>query len=142
MFRANGAQCRLLRPMTYMNLSGQAVAGLAHFFRIPPPSILVVHDELDLPPGTVKIKFGGGHGGHNGLRDIINRLGDRGFGRMRLGIGHPGHRDEVVDYVLRKPPVADREAIDAGIDRGLNEMRSLIAGDLQGAMRRLHGRTE
>lgn len=141
-YREGGVQCRMLRPTTYMNLSGQAVAGLAHFYRIPPAAILVIHDELDLPPGTVRVKVGGGHGGHNGLRDIINRLGDRGFARLRVGIGHPGHRDDVVDYVLRKPPAAEREAIDAALDKAIDEMPALVAGQLQAVMNRLHARMD
>ena len=139
-YREGGVTARLLKPTTFMNRSGQAVASLAHFYRIPPSAILVVHDELDLPPGTVRVKVGGGHGGHNGLRDIINRLGDRGFVRLRVGIGHPGHRDDVVDYVLRKPSGSDREAILAALDDASREMPALVAGDLQAVMRRLHAR--
>ena len=101
----------LLEPQTYMNVSGKAVAALARFFKIAPQEILVVHDELDLPPGQLKLKQGGGHAGHNGLRDIHAQLGSPDYWRLRLGIGHPGVKAEVANYVLGKPPAAEREAI-------------------------------
>ena len=110
-------EVRLLVPTTFMNLSGKAVGALANFYRIKPEEILVAHDELDLPPGVAKIKQGGGHGGHNGLKDIIASLGNNNnFYRVRIGIGHPGHRDLVAGYVLGKPAPQDQEKIDAAVD--------------------------
>ncbi|WJW75950.1 aminoacyl-tRNA hydrolase [Thiohalobacter sp. IOR34] len=138
--RIDGGDCRLLKPGTFMNRSGQAVAALARFFRIPAEAILVVHDELDLPPGEVKLKRGGGHGGHNGLRDLIAHLGSRDFLRLRLGIGHPGHRDQVVDYVLHRPSQAERQAIEQAIEAGLEVLPEVVAGELERAMHRLHSR--
>ena len=137
---------RLLKPGTYMNLSGRAVAALAQFFSIAPAEILVVHDELDLPPGEVKIKFGGGHAGHNGLRDIIARLGAAEFWRLRFGIGHPRDsaipQQEVVDYVLQPPRNDERAAIGSAIDRALDAWPMIAAGDFERAMMALHTRRE
>ena len=113
----------LLEPMTFMNLSGKSVAALARFFKIAPEEILVAHDELDLLPGQAKLKRGGSHAGHNGLKDIESQLGSAGFWRLRLGIGHPGVRAEVVDYVLRRPKPEEREAIDATIERSRRRAR-------------------
>jgi PTH1 family peptidyl-tRNA hydrolase len=126
--------------MTFMNRSGQAVGALARFFKIPPPQILIVHDELDLPPGTIRLKKGGGHGGHNGLRDLISHLGSKDFHRLRVGIGHPGHRDQVVDYVLRKPSKEDRRQIDDAIYDALNVMPDVVEGKFELAMNSLHVR--
>jgi len=134
----DGLDCRLLKPLTYMNRSGQAVSALAKFYRIPPESILVVHDELDLPPGTARLKKGGGHGGHNGLRDIISALGGNGFLRLRIGIGHPGHRDDVVEYVLRKASREDEGLIEQSIDAALDVVPLLLAGEVERAMHQLH----
>ena len=134
----DGQECRLLKPLTYMNRSGQAVSALAKFYRIPPESILVVHDELDLPAGTARLKKGGGHGGHNGLRDIISALGGNGFLRLRIGIGHPGHRDDVVNYVLRKASREDEELIEQSIDAALGAVPLLLAGEIERAMHQLH----
>lgn len=131
----------LLQPTTWMNLSGQAVASLAHFYRIAPEEILVVHDELDLPPGSIRLKQGGGNGGHNGLRDIQARLSTPGFWRLRLGIGHPGERDEVVNHVLRAPRREERELIERAIERCLLAWPQLAAGDYAAAQRQLHGKT-
>lgn len=128
----------LLEPMTYMNRSGQAVAALARFFKIPPAEILVVHDELDVPPGQAKIKCGGGSGGHNGLKDIHAQLGSADFWRLRLGIGHPGVKAEVVDYVLRKPAPEHREAIEACIRRTLEASDLLIEGPMERATMKIH----
>ncbi len=121
-----------------MNRSGQAVGALANFLRISPADILVVHDELDLPPGTVRLKMGGGHGGHNGLRDLIQHLGTQEFMRLRIGVGHPGNRDQVVDYVLHRPSREDREQIDAAMMRALDVMPLAIAGEFERAMHKLH----
>lgn len=139
--QAGGRDLRLLKPDTLMNRSGQAVAAVANFHKIPPDAILVAHDEIDLPPGTVRIKHGGGHGGHNGLRDIASRLGSPDFWRLRIGVGHPGNRDDVIDYVLRRPSPDDRRAIEAAIERALDETDRLIGdGDLEAAMHALHTR--
>ena len=137
----DGHECRLQKPMTFMNRSGQAVGELARFFKIPVDEILVVHDELDLPPGTIRLKKGGGHGGHNGLRDIISHLGGKDFYRLRVGIGHPGHRDQVVDYVLNKPSKTDRKLMDDAISDALNVLPELVHGKFQQAMHTLHSRS-
>lgn len=133
-----GCDARLLKPGTYMNRSGRAVTSLAGFFRIPAESILIVHDEIDLPPGTVRLKKGGGHGGHNGLRDIISALGNREFYRLRLGVGHPGHKDDVVDYVLRKPTRDERQSIDESVVRAADAIPDILAGRIQHSMNSLH----
>lgn len=130
----------LLQPQTYMNLSGKSVAALARFFKIEPAQILVVHDELDLLPGQTKMKRGGGHAGHNGLKDIQAQLGSPDFWRLRLGIGHPGDRAEVANYVLRKPPASERELLEASIDRTVPALEALLRGDMEGAMRQVHSR--
>lgn len=136
----------LLKPGTFMNHSGRAVAALAGFYKLPPEQILVVHDELDLNPGTVRLKKGGGTAGHNGLSDIAAQLGTRDFWRLRIGIGHPRNQaateQEVHDYVLHKPSATDHAAIDDAISRGL-EVWALIAQDkLEAAMLRLHTKPE
>jgi PTH1 family peptidyl-tRNA hydrolase len=128
----------LVLPQGFMNASGHAVQMLAGFFKIPPAEILVVHDELDFAPGTAKLKQGGGIAGHNGLKDISQRLGSHDYWRLRLGIGHPGDRNAVTDYVLQKPSAADREAIEGAIARGIEVLPLCLAGDLQGAMMKLH----
>ena len=130
----------LLEPQTYMNLSGRSVAALARFYKITPPEILVVHDELDLPPGQLKLKQGGSHAGHNGLRDIHAQLGSADYWRLRLGIGHPGVKAEVVDYVLRRPPAGEREAIEKAIDASLLALDQLAAGEMDRAMMKLHAK--
>ncbi|HSD40801.1 MAG TPA: aminoacyl-tRNA hydrolase [Burkholderiales bacterium] len=128
----------LCEPQTYMNLSGRSVGGLARFYKIAPEEILVVHDELDFPPGTARMKLGGGVAGHNGLKDIQAQLGTQGFWRLRIGIGHPGDRDVVADYVLNAPAPDERELIEAAVARGLEVMPLVLAGDMQGAMQVLH----
>jgi peptidyl-tRNA hydrolase, PTH1 family len=128
----------LLQPMTYMNLSGKAVAPLARFFKIEPSEILVIHDELDIAPGEVKLKQGGGNGGHNGLKDIQAQMGSGDFWRLRVGIGHPGVKHEVAAYVLRKPPAAEREAIVRCIDKGMDSVDAMLAGDMAKAVRQVH----
>lgn len=135
-----GGPLWLLEPMTFMNLSGKSVAPLARFFKIAPDEILVAHDELDLMPGQMKMKLGGSHAGHNGLKDIQAQLGSPGFWRLRLGIGHPGVKAEVINHVLRKPPVAEREAIDQSIAQALGALDLLIAGDMERAMLKIHAR--
>ncbi len=131
-------ESRLQKPQTFMNRSGQAVGALMRFFKIPVEQILVVHDELDLPPGTIRLKKGGGHGGHNGLRDLISHLGSKDFHRLRIGIGHPGHRDQVVDYVLKKPSGEDRRLIEDAIYAALDVMPDVVAGEFARAMNTLH----
>jgi len=133
-----GVDCHLQKPMDFMNRSGQSVAALAGFYRIPRNAILVVHDDLDLPVGTIKLKKGGGHGGHNGLRDLISHLGGNDFLRLRIGISHPGHRDDVVDYVLKNASREDRTAIDQAIADAISVMPQVIAGDIEAAMKELH----
>jgi len=128
----------LLKPLLFMNRSGQSVAALAHFYKIPPSNIIVVHDELDLPTGTARFKRGGGHGGHNGLRDIIDRTGSKDFLRCRLGIDHPGNSRQVSGYVLSKPSQDDRLAIQTAIDNSLRALPDVISGDLDKAMNWLH----
>jgi PTH1 family peptidyl-tRNA hydrolase len=134
-----GNELFLVLPQTYMNRSGQSVVPLARFYRIAPAEVLVVHDELDLLPGVARLKQGGGIAGHNGLRDIAAQFGVPDFWRLRLGIGHPGDRNRVADWVLSSPPPGDREAIEAAIDRSLAVMPRIIAGDMQAAMLDLHG---
>ncbi|MGD2137771.1 MAG: aminoacyl-tRNA hydrolase [Gammaproteobacteria bacterium] len=136
--RIDGADCRLQKPVDFMNRSGRPVAALAGFFRIPRGGILVAHDDLDLPPGTVRLKQGGGHGGHNGLRDLIPQLGGPDFLRLRIGIGHPGHRDDVVDYVLRPATREERSNIDEAIDEALRVLPEIVEGKLDRAMQELH----
>lgn len=133
-----GREVRLLKPLTFMNRSGQSVGALARFYRIPPDQILVVHDDLDLAPGTARLKRGGGHGGHNGLRDITSALGGNGFLRLRLGIGHPGQREQVVGYVLKKAPPEEQSAIEEAIDRSLAVMSLLVNDQWERAMNQLH----
>ncbi|CAM5784525.1 aminoacyl-tRNA hydrolase [Rhizobacter fulvus] len=130
----------LLEPMTFMNLSGKSVGALARFFKIAPAEILVAHDELDLLPGQVKMKFGGSHAGHNGLKDIQAQLGSADFWRLRLGIGHPGVKAEVVNYVLRKPMADHREAIDKSIEQALTALDLLFAGDMDRALMKVHAK--
>lgn len=127
-------------PQTFMNASGRAVGAIVQFFKIPAEQILVVHDELDLAPGTAKLKFGGGHGGHNGLKDIKHALGSGNFWRLRIGIGHPGDRAAVVDYVLRAPRRDERDQIDNAIDISLALAPQIIGGEMQAAMVKLHTR--
>ena len=128
----------LLEPQTFMNRSGQAVASLARFFKINPSEVLVVHDELDIAPGEAKLKNGGGHAGHNGLRDIHAQLGSPDYWRLRIGIGHPGDKNEVANWVLKKPSLDDRIAIDQTIDRGLKALPQLIAGEMDKATALIH----
>ncbi len=132
-------ECWLLIPTTFMNLSGQAVAALAQFYKITPEQILIAHDDLDLPPGTAKLKQGGGHGGQNGLRDTISKLGNNAnFHRLRIGIGHPGHKSQVTGHVLGKPSALDQEAIDAVICEAIHLFPEIVTGNMAKAMNRLH----
>jgi len=133
-----GQNVWLLEPQTFMNLSGKSVAALARFFKIEPQEILVVHDELDLPPGEAKLKFGGSHAGHNGLRDIHAQLGTGDYWRLRLGVGHPGTKAEVVNWVLKKPSPDHRIAIEQCIDRTLKAAARLLAGEMDKATMLIH----
>ena len=128
---------RLLKPTTFMNLSGESVLAMANFFRIEPEQILVAHDELDLIPGTVRLKKGGGHGGHNGLRDIIKHLG-REFWRVRLGIGHPGDAKQVSNFVLKRAPKSESELLVRCIDDVMREVPNIVTDHIDKAMNTLH----
>ncbi|HHF4958552.1 aminoacyl-tRNA hydrolase [Haemophilus influenzae] len=135
----NEKEVRLLVPTTFMNLSGKAVGALASFYRIKPEEILVIHDELDLPAGTAKLKQGGGHGGHNGLKDIVAQLGNNNnFYRLRIGIGHPGHRDLVAGYVLNKPSPADRNALEKVLDEATDCVEMIFKDGMVKATNRLN----
>jgi len=136
-YPAPGRDCWLLKPHTFMNKSGQPIAGLAGFYKIPVENILVVHDDLDLPPGTVRLKQGGGHGGHNGLRDIITHLGDN-FLRLRIGIGHPGKGNDVVSYVLQRAPAAEQQLLDAAMVEAHAALPLILTGEIEKAMQQLH----
>lgn len=134
----NGQTVWLLEPQTYMNLCGKSVAGLARFFKLQPEEILVAHDELDLPPGEAKLKLGGSHAGHNGLRDIHAQLGSDRYWRLRLGVGHPGAKAEVVHWVLKKPSLDHRIAIDQTIDRAIKALPHLLTGSMDKATMQIH----
>lgn len=134
----NGHPLWLLAPQTFMNQSGKAVAALARFFKIQPNEILVAHDELDIEPGQVKLKLGGSHAGHNGLRDIHAQLGTDDYWRLRLGVGHPGVKAEVINWVLKKPSLDHRLAIEACITRSLKALPHLLAGEMEKATMLVH----
>jgi PTH1 family peptidyl-tRNA hydrolase len=134
----HGHEVLLLKPQTFMNVSGRSVVALALFYKILPNQILVVHDELDLPPGSAKLKLGGGHGGHNGLKDIIAHLGSKDFWRLRVGIGHPGDRAEVVNYVLKAPHKEEQVLIDEAMQRAQDVAQLIIEGKQEAAMLKLH----
>ncbi|MCR4299140.1 MAG: aminoacyl-tRNA hydrolase [Gallionella sp.] len=133
-----GHEMLLLKPQTFMNVSGRSVGALAQFYKIAPSEILVVHDDLDLQPGVARLKLGGGHGGHNGLKDIIAHLGTRDFWRLRLGIGHPGDRAEVVNFVLNDPRKEERALIEQAVQRALEISDLIITGKQEAAMLKLH----
>ena len=133
-----GKEVWLLEPQTFMNLSGHSVAALARFYKIAPEEILVVHDELDVAPGQAKLKFGGSHAGHNGLRDIHAQLGTGDYWRLRIGIGHPGDKAEVVNWVLKKPAPDQRELIEACVERTLKATPALLAGEMEKATLIVH----
>jgi peptidyl-tRNA hydrolase, PTH1 family len=128
----------LLKPTTFMNASGKAVAAIANYYKISPDEILVIHDELDLTTGQIKLKYGGGHGGHNGLRDIHAALGTPNYWRLRIGIGHPGEKSEVVNYVLKAPTKDEQTAIDDSIYESSKVLDLLIKGEFESAMLKLH----
>lgn len=137
--KVDQAKVWLIKPMSFMNRSGQAVGSFANFYKIPAENILVAHDELDIEPGTARFKLGGGHGGHNGLRDIISALANnRNFYRLRLGIGHPGHAKDVADYVLSKAKVEERISLERAIDCALEQTELAFDGNWSKAMNNLH----
>lgn len=136
-YQTSGVDCRFLLPTTFMNLSGNAIQAVCKFYKIEASEVLVVHDELDIPPGAIRLKQGGGHGGHNGLRDTIAQIG-KDFWRLRIGIGHPGNANQVIDYVLHQPSKVDFELIEDAINRGLHKVDDLFAGELNRFMNELH----
>jgi len=135
-----GTMVWLLKPNTFMNLSGKAIGALAHFYKISPDDILVLHDELDLPVGTVRLKTGGGHGGHNGLRDTISVLGSKAFHRIRIGIDHPGNAKAVANYVLKKPSVEDKISLERSINNVLQYADAIVDKDFDKVMNDLHSK--
>ena len=139
--RVEGRVVRLLKPHTFMNHSGRAVAAMSHFYRCPAEGILVAHDEIDLPPGTLRLKRGGGTGGHRGLDDIVPALGSRAFSRVRIGVGHPGSASEVIGHVLRRAPSAEHALIDEASESVLPHFESMLDGNLEPAMNVLHTRS-
>ncbi len=135
----DGSELRLFKPMTFMNRSGRALRLIGTFYKIPLPNILVAHDEIDLPCGVARLKRGGGHGGHNGLRDVVTHVGTDVW-RLRLGVGHPGHKDEVVGYVLSNPREEEQKAILASVHDTVEIVPRLVAGEFERAMQQLHTR--
>ncbi|TEU19465.1 MAG: aminoacyl-tRNA hydrolase [Gammaproteobacteria bacterium] len=133
-----GSSLRLLKPGTYMNRSGQSIQSIAKFYQINADEILVAHDELDLDPGVARIKFSGGHGGHNGLRDTIKALSSNDFYRLRIGIGHPGDKSKVADFVLHTPNKSEIEPIQTALVNSLNVIEQVVKGDIEPAMNTLH----
>jgi PTH1 family peptidyl-tRNA hydrolase len=136
--RIGGEQVRVIKPDTFMNESGRAIVAALNYWKLAPEALLVVHDDLDLPPGAVRLKFDGGHGGQNGLRDIMAQLGHGRFHRLRIGIGHPGDRDRVTPWVLGNPSAADEDAMLDAIARALDVLPLAVAGEFNEAMKRLH----
>jgi len=134
----HGQDVWLLKPQTFMNRSGQSVAALARFYKIPLENILVIHDELDLPPGVARLKQGGGHAGHNGLRDIGSQMGGSNFLRLRIGIGHPGRASQVTSFVLSKPSRSEQGLVEEAIDKSIAAMPLIMQGELERAMHQLH----
>lgn len=136
----DGHRLRLLKPQTFMNRSGQAVAAMARFYQLSPEAILVVHDEVDLPVGSLRLKQGGGHAGHNGVRDVIAQLKSADFVRLRIGVGHPGHKDEVHDHVLHATTADEEASIQDSIDEAMQLLLQILAGDFPPVMNVLHRR--
>lgn len=137
--RLGGRKVHVAMPTTFMNNSGQGVAALARFYKIDPGRILVAHDELDLPPGHIRLKRGGGHGGHNGLRDIVPKLGSSDFWRLRIGIGHPGHKSAVAGYVLKRAPAEQQRLIEEAVELALREADTIVDGDVNVATKAING---
>ena len=140
--RSAALDCLLFKPATFMNNSGRALQAVADYYRIEPPRILVVHDEIDLDAGVIRLKRSGGHGGHNGLSDISEKLGNRDYLRLRIGVGHPGAKARVLNHVLGRPDSGDTALIEQAIQSGLEVMPLLFAGELEKAMNRLHGKEQ
>lgn len=138
LYAKGGNDVHLIEPTTFMNRSGSSVVAITNFFKISPEQILVVHDDLDLPPGTIKLKIGGGHGGHNGLRSIISNIGSNEFLRIRIGIGHPGHRELVESFVLSRPSKSDSDLINHSISNCLYNIDDILSGNHQKVMQNLH----
>ncbi len=136
--RIDGRKVFLVKPMNFMNNSGQGLAAVARFYKIEPEKILVAHDELDLPPGHIRLKKAGGHGGHNGLRDSLAKLGSGDFWRLRIGIGHPGHKSAVSGYVLKRATAEQQQLMDEAIELALRESATIIDGDINVATKALH----
>ena len=134
----SGRDIWLLAPQTFMNHSGESVSKFVHYYKIPASEILVAHDDLDLPPGTIRLKVGGGDGGHNGLSDITEKLGTSDYVRLRIGIGHPGNAAQVVSYVLKRAPAAEQTLIDAAINHGKTHLAEIVHGEFQKVMNSLH----
>jgi PTH1 family peptidyl-tRNA hydrolase len=139
--QSNKHPCQLLVPTTFMNLSGQAVQACMNYHKITPDTLIVAHDDIDLPAGVVKLKYDGGDGGHNGLKDIIRHLNTKQFYRLRIGVGHPGNSDDVADYVLVNPSKADRQKINHALERAFDVLPLILDGDMQKAMQQLHTET-
>ncbi len=136
-FEFEGGRVWLLKPTTFMNLSGESIGPFANYYQIPATNMLVVHDEIDLPPGTCRFKKGGGHGGHNGLRDIF-RHSSKEFWRLRIGVGHPGSKEQVLSFVMRPPSADEQILVNQSMDQALKAMPTVLSGDLEAAMRSLH----
>ena len=136
----HGRNCILVRPATFMNHSGQAVRATSDYYRVAAANLMIAYDELDLPAGQSRLKQGGGHGGHNGLRDVFRHLPDHDFLRLRIGIGHPGHKDEVTDYVLGRPPASEEKLIREAIGRAIAVLPEILGGQVSRAMKTLHTR--
>ena len=136
--QVGGHRLRILKPMTYMNNSGRSVAAFANFYKFEADEILIAHDEIDLPPGTVRLKRGGGHGGHNGLRDVIPQLGSPDFARLRIGVGHPGNKNAVVGYVLKPASADDQRIIDDAVALVVDHFPDIVAGKFSEVMNSLH----
>lgn len=139
--QVGGHRLRILKPMTYMNNSGRSVAAFANFYKFEADEILIAHDEIDLPPGTVRLKRGGGHGGHNGLRDVIPQLGSPDFARLRIGVGHPGNKNAVVGYVLKPASAEDQRIIDDAVALAVDHFPDIVAGKYSEVMNSLHRKT-
>jgi PTH1 family peptidyl-tRNA hydrolase len=138
--KIDGQDCHLFIPSTFMNHSGQSLQAIASYFKIPPENMLIAHDEIDLPCGDIRLKYDGGHGGHNGLRDIINHLNSKQFYRLRIGVGHPGTSKEVVNYVLAPPRKAEREQINTALEEAHGILPFIMQGQFQKAMQLLHSK--
>lgn len=131
-------ECRFAIPTGYMNESGKAVRALSQFYKFSSPALLIAHDDIDLAPGDIRLKLDGGHGGHNGLRDIFSHLGTKAFYRLRIGVGHPGHKDDVVNYVLKRPSRDDQQVINEAIEKAITVLPDILAGKIDKATRKLH----